>query len=321
MNDSNRLVKKNPIRLPYFDWDKAKYFYYVAKLGSLSETGKFLNISQPSLSRKISILEDHLKCKLFTRTPKGLDLTRKGEELFGIIEQTFLMLKGFTYNAMVTADNGQKRKIRIATTHAMAAYIFNDLIHDYSKFHTGLVFELIGEDHLLDVLLNDVDITIHGIDESIKNSSILLNSSGIQKEYLFSTQKRLYASVQYLEECGEPQTVEELCNHRLIAFSHPERHPYADVNWILKLGMPEGKMHDPVFTSNSVECMIGAAKKGVGIVGSYPEMKIIKESKLKNIMPEVKDKGIKDYIIYPDYLKNDQDIIEFKNYLKINLTK
>ena len=132
---------------------------------------------------------------------------------------------------------------------------------------------------------------------------------------LFSLVKKLYASAEYLEKYGEPQTVEDLKQHRMIAFGHPEVHPYADINWILKLGMPEGKLHEPIFTSNSVECMIEAAKKGLGIVGSYQEMKIVKESKLKNILPTVTDKELKNYIIYPDYLKNDKEVIELKKYL------
>ncbi|MBL0942687.1 MAG: LysR family transcriptional regulator [Alphaproteobacteria bacterium] len=318
MSHSKGLVEETFTRLPYFDWDKAKYFYYIAKLGSLSEAGKFLNISQPSLSRKISILEDHLKCKLFTRTPKGLDLTRKGEELFTIIERTFLELKGFSYNAAVSIDNGQKRKIRIATTHAMAAYIFNDLILEYNKFHPNFIFELIGDDHLIDIIFNDVDIAICPIDVSVKTIS---NEPGIQREYLCSIEKKLYASNEYLKEYGEPTRVEDLKYHRLIAFSHPEKHPYANINWILKLGLPEGELNEPIYTSNSVECMIEAAKKGIGIVGSYEEMRIIKESKLKNILPNITDKKLKQYLIYPNYLIKDPDILELKNYLHMKLTK
>jgi len=305
-------------RLPYFDWDKAKYFYYIATIGNLSEAGKFLNISQSSLSRKIIILEGHLKCKLFIRTPKGLILTRKGAALFEIVEQSFLSLKGFTYNSAVMTNQGEKRKIRIATTHALAAYVFQDLILDYNKLHPHLIFELIGDDHVIDVLLNDVDIAIRPIDVKIRD---IPNKQGVYQEYLFSLQKRLYASEEYLRVRGTPQTVEDLKHHSIIAFGHPEQHPYADVNWILRLGMPEGKLHVPIFTSNTVECMVGAARKGIGIVGCYQEMNIIKESNLRNILSEVKDKKIKDYIIYPEYHKNDVDIILFKNYLHERLNK
>lgn len=312
MNNSKNTNNQELVRLPYFDWDKAKDFYYVSKLGSFSEAGKFLNISQSSLSRKIKILEDHLNFKVFTRLPHGLILTRKGEELFRIIEKTFLELKGLTYNSSVMANNGQKRKIRISTTHALASYVFCDLIIEYNKMNSHLIFELISDDHLIDVVLNDLDIAIRPIGAGITD---IPNIIGVKQELLFSVQKKLYASREYLSIYGVPQSIEDLKNHHLIAFGHPERHPYANINWSLTLGMPEGKLHEPVFTSNSVECMIEAAKKGLGIVGSYENYKIIKESNLINILPEVKDTLIEDYIIYPDYLESDNEIISFKKFL------
>jgi DNA-binding transcriptional LysR family regulator len=312
LKDSISIKNQDFSRLQYFDWDKAKDFYYVAKLGSFSEAGKFLNISQSSLSRKIKILEDHLNFKVFSRLPHGLELTRKGEELFTIIERTFLDLKGITYNSVVMANNGKKRKIRIVTTHALASYVFCDLIIEYNKLHRDIIFELIGNDYSLDIVLNDVDIAIRPIDITIKDNP---SEQGIQKEVVCSLAKRLYASEEYLKTYGTPQTVEELKSHSLIAFSQASKHPYANVNWILTLGMPEGNLHDPVFTSNSVECMIEAAKKSIGIVGSYREMKIIRDSRLINILPHVTDKEIKDFIIYPNHLKNDKDIIDFKDYL------
>jgi DNA-binding transcriptional LysR family regulator len=318
LTDGVKSVSNEPIRLPYFDWDKAKYFYYVAKLKSMNEAAKFLNIAQPALSRKITTLEDHLNCKLFTRTPKGLEISRKGEELFTIIEHTFLELKGFSYNAAVSLNinNGQKRKIRIVTTHALANHVFVDLIFNYNKMNPHIIFDLIGEDHSIDIILNDVDIAISPINESIKDSH---NKNGIEIEYLCTFIKKLYASSGYLEKYGEPQSIEDLKNHHLVSFSQPEKHPYGNINWILTLGMPYGKLQVPTFTSNSIECLVEAAKRDIGIVGSYSEYKIIRNSSLQNILPDVIDKGIKDYIIYPSYLKNDKEIINFKNYLKENL--
>jgi DNA-binding transcriptional LysR family regulator len=304
--NSKTLTEENPIRLPYFDWDKAKYFYYVAKLGSLSETGKFLNISQPSLSRKIIILEEHLKCKLFTRTSKGLELTRKGEELFTIIERTFLELKGFSYNTAVTTNSGQKRKIRISTTHAIAAYILNDLIFIYNRDHPDITFELISEDHLLDLIINDVDIAIRPYNPE---------AVGIEQDYLFTLEKRLYASAEYIKNYGEPTTIEELRNHRIIAPARTEQYPYSNLNWILKLGMPTGRMHEPIFTSTLIESLVGACKNGMGIIGGYEKMSLIRDAMLKNILPEISDVAVKWYCTYPQYFKNDMQIKDIRDFL------
>jgi DNA-binding transcriptional LysR family regulator len=297
-------------RFRNFDWDKAKSFYYVAKCGSFASAARFLNISQSALSRQIIYLEQQLGCPLFSRHSGGVKLTRKGKELAAVVETTFLNFKGFTRNTYEVTKN-DKRKIRICSTHAVTAYILSDLVVSYNLDRPHLIFELIGDDHLIDIILNDVDIAIRPYDPEMQ---------GVQQEPLLTLEKQLFASHQYLEKHGEPRTVEDLKHHRLIAFGHPELHPYADVNWILKLGLPEGQLHKPILTSTAVECLVKAAKKGLGIIASYEKMEIIKNSGLKQILPEVKDKKIEDCFIYPNFLKEDEEIMRLKNYLQENLS-
>ena len=59
-----------------------RYFVSVAELGSFIAASKELNISQPSLSRSIQILEANLKKQLFLRSKKGAELTKEGELLY-----------------------------------------------------------------------------------------------------------------------------------------------------------------------------------------------------------------------------------------------
>ena len=59
-----------------------------------------------------------------------------------------------------------------------------------------------------------------------------------------------------------------------------QNYEYTDVNWILKLGMPEGRLREACYFTNSIECMVNAARKGIGIISSYEEFSIIKSSNL-----------------------------------------
>lgn len=307
MKDSKELKENNFVRLPYFDWDKAKDFYYVAKLGSFSEAGKFLNISQSSLSRKIKILEDHLNCRLFTRLPHGLEITRKGEELYAIIERTFLDLKGFNYNAAVTTNDGQKRKIRVSTTHPVSAYILSEHLISYNFLHPEIILEIIAEDRLIDLSINDVDIAIRPYESNIK---------GIEQELLFTLKKKLFASIPYLDKNGEPTSIEDLKYHPVISHPQAERYPYSDLNWILKLGMSEEEIKTPIFSSNSLETAVAAAQRGIGILGSYEQMSLIRQSKLKNILPNIFSTPVEWYYVYPNFLNKDVYILGMLNYLK-----
>jgi len=63
------------------DTRRLVYFIQVSEDGSLSRAAESLHIAQPALTRQIQILEDYLGFALFTRTRRGMQLTREGELL------------------------------------------------------------------------------------------------------------------------------------------------------------------------------------------------------------------------------------------------
>lgn len=62
--------------------DQMKYFITVAKCHSISKAADMLYISQSSLSRQISGLEEELNCQLFIRSKHSLQLTHRGKLLY-----------------------------------------------------------------------------------------------------------------------------------------------------------------------------------------------------------------------------------------------
>ncbi|WP_051236565.1 LysR family transcriptional regulator [Ottowia thiooxydans] len=61
------------------DFSQLKHFVCIAQLGGFSKAERALDISQPSLSRQIRLLEEDLNTKLFLRTGRGVALTPTGE--------------------------------------------------------------------------------------------------------------------------------------------------------------------------------------------------------------------------------------------------
>jgi LysR family nitrogen assimilation transcriptional regulator len=64
------------------DFDKLRHFVRIAELGSFSRAEAALEVSQPSLSRQIRLLEESLQTKLFARTGRGVTLTPAGSVFF-----------------------------------------------------------------------------------------------------------------------------------------------------------------------------------------------------------------------------------------------
>lgn len=72
-----------------------KYAVTIASCSTISEAAKRLFLTQPSLTASIKELEQELGITIFSRTNKGVIVTREGEEFLGyarqVIEQTALI--------------------------------------------------------------------------------------------------------------------------------------------------------------------------------------------------------------------------------------
>lgn len=72
-----------------------KYFLTAVKEGNITKAAKYLNLTQPNLSRQINMLEKDIGHKLFERkhnnielTPEGILLKKRAEEIMDMIDKT-----------------------------------------------------------------------------------------------------------------------------------------------------------------------------------------------------------------------------------------
>jgi len=69
-----------------------KYAVEVAQTHSISKAAENLYMNQPNLSRAIKELEESLGVVLFNRSPKGITLTREGEEFLVYAQRILIQM-------------------------------------------------------------------------------------------------------------------------------------------------------------------------------------------------------------------------------------
>lgn len=71
-------------------------FLAIARCGNLTAAAERLRLAQPSLTKRLKLLEDEYRTPLFDRQPRGMTLTRAGQELLAHatgIEQAYLQAR------------------------------------------------------------------------------------------------------------------------------------------------------------------------------------------------------------------------------------
>ena len=137
-------------------------FYEVYKNTSMTAAAQSLEISQPSISKTLGIIEKKLNFKLFLRKGKKLVPTHEADDLFEHASIVHSQLKSF--NAIAnTYKTRSADYINIGTTPSLAEGIIPKIIKKYNKIKPEVRFNLINLnsiDLIEDRYKPDIDLTI-----------------------------------------------------------------------------------------------------------------------------------------------------------------
>ncbi|WP_346910940.1 LysR family transcriptional regulator [uncultured Roseibium sp.] len=120
---------------------RTHYFQLVARLGSIRQASKVLNIAPSSISRVIKQLEDELGTPLFERVRQRLRLTSAGELLLYHVRESYVDL-----NKAVTEINdlsGLRRgTVTVATIESVARGLLPEALEAFWKRHPEITVDV-----------------------------------------------------------------------------------------------------------------------------------------------------------------------------------
>lgn len=220
--------------------------------GSLSAASRALNAPLPTVSRRVSDLEAHLKTQLVVRTSRSLQLTDPGR---AYVEQARRIIDAL--DAAERAAAGEYRAPRgdllITASILFGKLYVTPIVTEFLKIYPEVNVRLLLSDQVIDLVESHVDVAIRF--GRLKDSALMAVRLG-------SMHIVTCASPSYLAAHGAPQSPEDLENRVGVAFDGI----VAQQRWPFRR---DGKAFDIVvasrFSSNTAEPAIAAAVAGVGV--------------------------------------------------------
>ncbi len=286
------------------DWDKLRVFHAVAEAGSFTRAGEKLSLSQSAVSRQISALEQSLNLPLFHRHARGLVLTEQGEILHEAVREVFARLA--TAEVLLSESREQpKGPLTVTTTTGFGSTWLTPRIREFLDIYPELALRLVLDDRELDLSMREADVAIRMAPP---------RQPDLIQRHLMTVHFHLYASKDYAERAGLPETAADLDDHKLVIFGKDVWTPLPDINWLLDVGATPGRPRRPVLQINNVYGIYEAVKSGLGIA-ALPDYLVERDENMVRVLPDMDGPTAEAYFVYPEVLRHSKRIAVFRDFL------
>ena len=120
-----------------------RHFVKIAELKSLSRAADVLDLTQSGLSRQLASLEAYVGKPLFSRTGRGVELTRAGERLFEVAKGAYAGIDE-TLESIREKEGVTQGHVRIAVIHTLSYYFLSDVVAEFMVQREGVNLSLIS---------------------------------------------------------------------------------------------------------------------------------------------------------------------------------
>ena len=284
------------------DWDKLRIFHAVADVGSLTHAGDRLNLSQSAVSRQIRALEESLGATLFHRHARGLILTEQGELLH---DATSAMSRRLETASARIKDSEEEvfGELRVTTTFGFGLLWLAPRLPKLYERYPDLKVDLMLEERVLDLPMREADVAIR-----MKEPS----QADLIRKRLMSVQMLMYASRDYLERNGTPDSLDDISEHRLICQNTDSAQVSAGAQLVQHL--LTCNPHSLLTVNNYFGVLQGVLNNlGIGVLPDY----VVQDfPDLVRILPEIESTVVPVFLAYPEELRQSKRISAFRDFVQ-----
>jgi DNA-binding transcriptional LysR family regulator len=236
-----------------------EYFLAVARHLNFTEAAKSLYVSQPSISKQISLFEHEIGVPLFIRTKRSVRLTPAGTVLFKELKDIHEHIDAAIAKAL-RPDLGEDTSIAIGCLEAMEIGVFlRRAINDFKSQYPGV--KVVLERHSFRALREKL---LHGDLDLIFTLSFEIDSlRGVLFDYIQKTKPCILMSASHPMAAKEHLDLSDMRNENFVFISREES-PMA-FDGTIELCRRHGFTPNIVKQLPNVESLLLCIESGLGI--------------------------------------------------------
>jgi DNA-binding transcriptional LysR family regulator len=178
----------------------------------------------------------------------------------------------------------------------------NEFLREFPELQVHLVLE----DRELDLAQREADIALR--------MRAPVQADLIQRK-LFTVHYHAYASQDYIQRLGAPDTFEDLVKHTVIVYGETAAPEIRDVNWLLdttRRMSPDGC--GKALRINNITGILKACEAGAGIA-ALPDYLTHENPNLVQLFPGVEGPSFDAHLVYCDALRQSKRVAAFRDFL------
>ncbi|MDF2630157.1 MAG: LysR family transcriptional regulator [Symbiobacteriaceae bacterium] len=186
-------------------------FCKVVEEGSFTRAAQALNLTQPSVTKQIGALEDHLQIPLFTRQGKQTHLTPAGDLVYEYARQIHHLVNRCE-SAVGELRSPGSGHVTIGCVHTIGMFTLPDLLAEFARQNPRVKINVKTGNNI-----ETVTMLLHGeVDLGITTTPTV--HERLESRPLFEDPLLVVASPQYAEDLPALLSLEDLARQPMVAY-------------------------------------------------------------------------------------------------------
>ena len=232
------------------NWDEIRTAFQVARLGTVSGAAEVLGVHHATVIRHIDALEKRLGAKLFQRHARGYTPTEAGNDLLKVAQTTEEQ-----FGQLASRIKGQGETVTgelVVTSVTGISHVLTPVFAAFQEAHPEVIIRFVSDMRLFRLDYGEAHVAIRAGGPPQEPDNVV--------QPLARLQMALYASTDYVETYGRPDSPADFARHRFVG---PENldHRAPFYRW-MAAQVPHDRI---VYRTGEPEAMEHAVKSGLGI--------------------------------------------------------